>query len=62
MKPGGKFFPNVMFDEGLSLRDWFAGKALARLVAPGNEAEWVVKAAYGYADAMLAEREKGGKL
>lgn len=42
---------------GMTLRDWFAGQALAGLLAnsghfPGNPAE----AAYRYADAMLAAR------
>lgn len=48
---------------GISLRDWFAGKYIAGIVAnpehadgPGNTAEW----AYKFADALLAERAKGG--
>ena len=47
---------------GMSLRDWFAGQALAGLMtwrspldAPSDRA----RAAYRTADAMLAEREKG---
>ena len=43
----------------MDLRDWFAGQALAGLVAPGNETEWVIKAAYRYADAMIAEKRRG---
>lgn len=45
---------------GLSLRDYFAGQALAGLMlreaytSPGNRAG----VAYEFADAMLAEREK----
>lgn len=61
---------------GMSLRDWFAGKALAGLMAnPGGPIQangmsgWgltncdvsaVAKYCYALADAMLAEREKGG--
>ena len=45
---------------GLSLRDYFAGQALQRLISVDLEpaaatAEW----AYVYADAMLAARENG---
>jgi hypothetical protein len=45
---------------GMSLRDWFAGQALASFVpdTPQNKAE----AAYAIADAMLAERAKSGAL
>lgn len=42
------------------LRDWFAGKALAGLLADsevGGSAEIVAAACYRYADAMLAARK-----
>ena len=47
---------------GMSLRDWFAGQALAGMIranhrltfAPPDDATW----AYKIADAMLAERAK----
>lgn len=48
--------------EGMSLRDWFAGQALAGIAGPAGDsfslspqdsADW----AYQYADAMLAARE-----
>ena len=87
MKPntpdGGDAFPRVQQDSdadwrgpvyssgGMSLRDWFAGQALAGLLAAyGSHAKkdsdgalrisvTVTKAAYDAADAMLSEREKG---
>ena len=41
---------------GMSLRDWFAGQALAGLCTsnPG----YAAKQAYQHADAMIAERDK----
>lgn len=51
--------------EGMTLRDWFAGQALAGCLAnthpvkSGNVGRNdYAFAAYAYADAMLAEREK----
>lgn len=60
---------NVAWEqEGMSLRDWFAGQALAGICAnPAHVTEaqgaaaLVAKAAFFIADAMLAEREKGAK-
>ena len=52
---------------GMSLRDYFAAKALQGMLCNGflparftkDTADWdYVKAAYALADAMLAEREK----
>ncbi len=61
---GGPAFPvdnEVYGPEGMSLRDYFAGKAMQALLVgldepPANNilAKW----AYAYADAMLKEREK----
>lgn len=72
---GGPAFPRTMgwngltdYEEhrcsddqtGMTLRDWFAGQALAGILAattvagPGESAS----RAYGMADAMLAERAK----
>lgn len=55
---------------GMSLRDWFAGQALAgllahpecRTVGPGHEEATICAAreAYAVSDAMLAERAKRG--
>lgn len=47
--------------KGMSLRDWFAGQALAMLPHVGetalSPAEWAHDA-YAIADALLSEREK----
>jgi hypothetical protein len=63
-------FPSSAIDDqfgGMSLRDWFAGQALAGFTSCDDGdgdvlmgAADTAKAAYNYADAMLAEREKGG--
>jgi hypothetical protein len=58
--------------EGMTLRDWFAGQALAGMMANQamlnatlrktqtgeSVADWTAKGAYAVADAMLAERER----
>lgn len=63
---GGPAFPTTQADvergwDGMSLRDWFAGQALAGLVANdsarGDNAQFAI-VAYALADAMLAERER----
>lgn len=48
---------------GVTVRDWFAGKALQGLLAEGRLTadafeEGVAGVAYSYADAMLKERSK----
>lgn len=69
---GGSAFPseqgtdheglwNQTYDPGMSLRDWFAGQALAGLLAketfkPGDPARLAL-IAYVVADAMLKERD-----
>lgn len=54
---------------GMSLRDWFAGQALNLLAASlyvqdhpleGVTPAGTARGCYAIADAMLAEREKGG--
>lgn len=63
---GGPAFPvplNARF--GMSLRDWFAGQALAGLLANElHDATWdgFAADAYGLADAMIAaKREREGQ-
>ena len=62
---GGPAFPiettSTPYSPGMSLRDWFAGQALANVytaseTSPDKAAEW----AYQLADAMIAARSKGG--
>lgn len=56
-----------VYATGMSLRDWFAGQALAGLASnctADGLSTWlpdsIARRAYDYADAMLAAREKGG--
>ena len=48
-----------------SLRDWFAGMVLQGMMTnpnnDGHETHELAAAAFSFADAMLAEREKGGE-
>lgn len=63
---GGPAFPRVQTgavvatDTGMSLRDWFAGQALAAVIASDPDgqvpASKQAEAAYFYADAMLKDR------
>lgn len=68
---GGQAFPMSKRDDalsGMSLRDYFAGKALEGLIAcPGtgsggqsesDVADYFAQCSYLYADAMLRERAK----
>lgn len=58
-------FPSVAIDDkcgGMSLRDWFAGKAMAAALSlpdvDDSNYEGVAQHAYYMADAMLEERER----
>lgn len=60
-------FPNGGQDEGMELRDWFAGHAMAAALTQstaGKESdfpqmfEYVSKLAYMAADAMIKERNR----
>lgn len=42
---------------GMTLRDWFAGQAMAALIANNMLSDTTSGIAYCYADAMLAARE-----
>jgi hypothetical protein len=70
-KHGGPAFPvafrwnakQVILEDGISVRDYFAGQALAGMCANGvpasasDQAKW----AYECAEAMLAARKEGDK-
>jgi len=43
--------------QGMDLRDWFAGLAMEGIVYEGVTPEQTAKAAYQMADAMMKERE-----
>ncbi len=47
---------------GMTLRDWFAGMAMQGLIANRGSSYWkdTPANAYAMADALLAERQKGG--
>ena len=42
---------------GMSLRDWFAGKALAGMVAAPGSYKSIARCCYAQADAMMEARE-----
>lgn len=57
---GGPAFPletGATIAKGMSLRDWFAGMALARLQQLGLDDNTLASACYQIADALLAERD-----
>ena len=60
---GGPAFPVPYLCSvyGMTLRDWFAGQALAGMSSKSLTAsnEEIAQAAYWRADAMLAQRNKG---
>ena len=44
--------------DGITLRDWFAGQAIAGWVSQEWNAEEAARVAYQAADAMMAERNR----
>jgi hypothetical protein len=63
IKNGGPAFPHdgqADYTGGLTLRDYFAAKAMQGIMANHRMLGEVAKAAYEIADVMLAERENGG--
>lgn len=66
MKDGGPAFPDIrgLGANGMTLRDYFAAKAMEGQIARDEEAAGarikdISEYAYRIADAMLAERDKG---
>ena len=64
---GGPAFPTLadnghtMNQDGMTLRDWFAGKAMQSLILAAKtsqDVDLLSKGAYQMADAMLKERSK----
>ena len=57
---GGAAFPlfAATGHSGMTLRDYFAGKAMQALARQGNYFDATARQAYMIADAMLREREK----
>ena len=65
---GGPAFPNVpsdpqyqSWDEGMSLRDWFAGQAIASVsfsTMQRSSIKEIAEHSYALADAMLEARNK----
>ncbi len=61
---GGFAFPRpegemTFAENGMTLRDWFAGQFLGSVEIKGNvNAAIVAKHCYAMADAMIAERDK----
>ena len=55
---GGPAFPTLGHASGMSLRDYFAAKAMEGLIANNNtNAQEIAQAAYIVADAMLERRK-----
>lgn len=63
LRPDGSIW--TVSQEGMSLRDWFAGKALAAMINREDLDDYsptgLAGDAYRYADAMIAAREGGGQ-
>ncbi len=65
-KTGGSAFPSqgritstgVIEQNGMTLRDYFAAKAMQAFLADDGHIERVAEYAYSMADAMIAERDK----
>ena len=62
IKDGGPAFPvpndaNLNDQEGMTLRDYFAAKAMASVSADEEHVKAIARYAYRMADAMLAARE-----
>ncbi len=58
MNNGGPAFPTGTAYQGMSLRDYFAAKAMQGILFEGLDPAETAQHAYEMADAMLKEREK----
>ncbi len=57
-KPAFPCEDSGMYYYGMTLRDYFAAKAMASLCRNGDDHEATANFAYKYADAMMKERSK----
>ena len=58
---GGAAFPvahSHLIQSGMSLRDYFAGKAMQALARPGNYFDATARQAYMIADEMMKARDR----
>ena len=57
---GGSAYPTNGYTDGMTLLDWFAGQALAGLLAHGGAQFWDQDArnAYAAADSMITSRKE----
>lgn len=53
----GKFNSAIKDEQGMDLRDWFAGQVLPKLIG-GAEMKDIAEAAYKWADEMMKAREQ----
>ena len=68
MNDGGRAFPkpcdecnhdsSIHEQQGMTLRDYFAAKAMQALISKINDDKQIAKSSYFLADAMLKERER----
>jgi hypothetical protein len=58
MNNGGPAFPTGTAFQGMTLRDYFAAKAMQGLTANSTNPKEIAQAAYIVADAMLEARKK----
>jgi hypothetical protein len=58
MNNGGPAFPTGTAFQGMTLRDYFAAKAMQSLTANSTNPKEIAQAAYIVADAMLEARKK----
>jgi hypothetical protein len=58
MNNGGPAFPTGTAYQGMSLRDYFAAKAMQGILYEGLDPEETAQHAYEMADAMLKARKK----
>jgi hypothetical protein len=64
IETGGPAFPTVMIDKpegGMTLRDYFAAKAMQVILAADGVNDWKTRAEHAYAMAEAMLEVRGGK-